>query len=154
MAALFLRHEGFLGAMGAFLKVHPMTPSSLHTSTTLQPRKVSPGTVSEAFDHFQCHSIQPMTCFLPRHPPSPPALPWNPLQPPSTTPCKPCNRTMQKTSIAADTPLFSLRKAYQGGCRGTAFTPSDKHSHMLKVRTIHGVCHRSGQGNVLHAGEG
>lgn len=24
MAAMFLRHEGFLGAMGAFLKVHPM----------------------------------------------------------------------------------------------------------------------------------
>lgn len=26
MAAKFLRHEGFLGAVGAFLKVHPMTP--------------------------------------------------------------------------------------------------------------------------------
>jgi len=25
MNALFLRHEGFLGAVGAFLKVHPMT---------------------------------------------------------------------------------------------------------------------------------
>lgn len=24
MSALFLRHEGFLGAVGAFLKVHPM----------------------------------------------------------------------------------------------------------------------------------
>lgn len=24
MKALFLRHEGFLGAVGAFLKVHPM----------------------------------------------------------------------------------------------------------------------------------
>lgn len=40
MAALFLRHEGFLGAMGAFLKVHPMTPSSFHTSSTKEPRKV------------------------------------------------------------------------------------------------------------------
>jgi len=29
MSALFLRHEGFLGAVGAFLKVHPMhVPSS------------------------------------------------------------------------------------------------------------------------------
>lgn len=25
MNALFLRHEGFLGAVGAFLKVHPMS---------------------------------------------------------------------------------------------------------------------------------
>ncbi|CAL8471142.1 g10684 [Coccomyxa elongata] len=33
MSAKFLRHEGFLGAVGAFLKVHPMTPPS-------QPRKV------------------------------------------------------------------------------------------------------------------
>lgn len=40
MAALFLRHEGFLGAMGAFLKVHPMTSSSFHTSSTKEPRKV------------------------------------------------------------------------------------------------------------------
>ena len=40
MAALFLRHEGYLGAMGAFLKVHPMTPSSFHNSSTKEPRKV------------------------------------------------------------------------------------------------------------------
>ena len=46
MAALFLRHEGFLGAMGAFLKVHPMAPSfhaawSGHASHSKEPRKVS-----------------------------------------------------------------------------------------------------------------
>ncbi|GMH37452.1 hypothetical protein BSKO_05325 [Bryopsis sp. KO-2023] len=34
MDALFLRHEGFLGAMGAFLKVHPITPPPrLHRSS-------------------------------------------------------------------------------------------------------------------------
>lgn len=37
MAAMFLRHEGFLGAMGAFLKVHPMEPS---TEAVKEPRKV------------------------------------------------------------------------------------------------------------------
>ncbi|KAL3145762.1 hypothetical protein ABBQ38_015142 [Trebouxia sp. C0009 RCD-2024] len=45
MAALFLRHEGFLGAVGAFLKVHPMAPSfhaawSGHASHSKEPRKV------------------------------------------------------------------------------------------------------------------
>lgn len=41
MAAMFLRHEGFLGAMGAFLKVHPMGPTAERASTSGQPRKVS-----------------------------------------------------------------------------------------------------------------
>lgn len=32
MSALFLRHEGFLGAVGAFLKVHPMhVPSNIRS---------------------------------------------------------------------------------------------------------------------------
>lgn len=40
MAASFLRHEGFLGAVGAFLKVHPMTPPGAKSSSATQPRKV------------------------------------------------------------------------------------------------------------------
>ncbi|KAK9799347.1 hypothetical protein WJX73_008823 [Symbiochloris irregularis] len=39
MAAMFLRHEGYLGALGAFLKAHPMTPSSA-TTPVPDPRKV------------------------------------------------------------------------------------------------------------------
>ena len=39
MAAMFLRHEGFLGAMGAFLKVHPMEPN-LEATNAKEPRKV------------------------------------------------------------------------------------------------------------------
>jgi hypothetical protein len=35
MNALFLRHEGFLGAVGAFLKVHPMLVHP--TAGTLRP---------------------------------------------------------------------------------------------------------------------
>ena len=44
MAATFLRHEGFLGAVGAFLKVHPMTlpvGSKGGSKGAVQPRKVS-----------------------------------------------------------------------------------------------------------------
>ncbi|KAF5829353.1 fumble-domain-containing protein [Dunaliella salina] len=40
MAAMFLRHEGFLGAMGAFLKVHPMTPPGRTSAGAQQPQKV------------------------------------------------------------------------------------------------------------------
>ena len=41
MAATFLRHEGFLGAVGAFLKVHPMTlPVGHKGKGAAQPRKV------------------------------------------------------------------------------------------------------------------
>lgn len=44
MAAMFLRHEGFLGAVGAFLKVHPMPfPGAGGTTSSAagsQPRKV------------------------------------------------------------------------------------------------------------------
>lgn len=45
MAATFLRHEGFLGAVGAFLKVHPMTlpVGSKGSKGAVQPRKVSDG---------------------------------------------------------------------------------------------------------------
>ena len=44
MSARFLRHEGFLGAVGAFLKVHPMTPPNQPASVGREPRKVtSPG---------------------------------------------------------------------------------------------------------------
>ncbi len=45
MAAMFLRHEGFLGAMGAFLKVHPMTPSGRASNGASQPQKVRWGGV-------------------------------------------------------------------------------------------------------------
>ena len=41
MSARFLRHEGFLGAVGAFLKVHPMTPPNQPASVGREPRKVS-----------------------------------------------------------------------------------------------------------------
>lgn len=37
MNAMFLRHEGFLGAVGAFLKVHPMT---LRGSSSREQSKV------------------------------------------------------------------------------------------------------------------
>ncbi len=41
MKANFLRHEGFLGAVGAFLKVHPMAPTSAATTQGgREPRKV------------------------------------------------------------------------------------------------------------------
>ena len=41
MKANFLRHEGFLGAVGAFLKVHPMAPTSAATAQGgREPRKV------------------------------------------------------------------------------------------------------------------
>ena len=41
MKANFLRHEGFLGAVGAFLKVHPMAPTSAAaTQGGREPRKV------------------------------------------------------------------------------------------------------------------
>ena len=40
MSAKFLRHEGFLGAVGAFLKVHPMTPPSQAPTGSREPRKV------------------------------------------------------------------------------------------------------------------
>ncbi len=36
---MFLRHEGFLGAMGAFLKVHPMEPN-MEAASAKEPRKV------------------------------------------------------------------------------------------------------------------
>lgn len=42
MSARFLRHEGFLGAVGAFLKVHPMTPPNQPASLGREPRKVGP----------------------------------------------------------------------------------------------------------------
>lgn len=51
MAAMFLRHEGFLGAMGAFLKVHPMGPTAERASTSGQPRKVGVG------DRFSCPQL-------------------------------------------------------------------------------------------------
>jgi hypothetical protein len=41
MSAKFLRHEGFLGAVGAFLKVHPMTPPNQPPTGAREPRKVS-----------------------------------------------------------------------------------------------------------------
>ena len=41
MSARFLRHEGFLGAVGAFLKVHPMTPPNQPATVGREPRKVS-----------------------------------------------------------------------------------------------------------------
>ena len=41
MSARFLRHEGFLGAVGAFLKVHPMTPPNQPASVGREPRKVT-----------------------------------------------------------------------------------------------------------------
>ena len=44
MSARFLRHEGFLGAVGAFLKVHPMTPPNQSASVGREPRKVRSGT--------------------------------------------------------------------------------------------------------------
>ena len=37
---MFLRHEGFLGAVGAFLKVHPLSPAALQHHTSKEPRKV------------------------------------------------------------------------------------------------------------------
>ena len=40
MSAMFLRHEGFLGAVGAFLKVHPLSPAALQNHTSKEPRKV------------------------------------------------------------------------------------------------------------------
>jgi hypothetical protein len=40
MSARFLRHEGFLGAVGAFLKVHPMTPPNHAPTGAREPRKV------------------------------------------------------------------------------------------------------------------
>ena len=67
MAALFLRHEGFLGAMGAFLKVHPMTPSSFHASHTKEPRKV----LNHTLLPYPCSlSLPPCTspCLLPMTP--------------------------------------------------------------------------------------
>ena len=42
MKAKFLRHEGFLGTVGAFLKVHPMTPPKESTTSAREPRKVRP----------------------------------------------------------------------------------------------------------------
>ncbi len=50
MAATFLRHEGFLGAVGAFLKVHPLAPGALGAAASngspsgrASERKVRPG---------------------------------------------------------------------------------------------------------------
>ncbi len=40
MAAMFLRHEGFLGAVGAFLLVQPTAGLSLGTESSAQPSKV------------------------------------------------------------------------------------------------------------------
>ena len=40
MSAMFLRHEGFLGAVGAFLKVNPFTPPEPQPGTDRLPRKV------------------------------------------------------------------------------------------------------------------
>ena len=46
MNAMFLRHEGFLGAVGAFLTVHPMTVPDHHTASgQALPRKVGAGPV-------------------------------------------------------------------------------------------------------------
>ena len=42
MKAKFLRHEGFLGAVGAFLKVHPMSPPKESTTSAREPRKARP----------------------------------------------------------------------------------------------------------------
>jgi hypothetical protein len=39
MKANFLRHEGFLGAVGAFLKVHPMAPASTAAAQGRESRK-------------------------------------------------------------------------------------------------------------------
>lgn len=57
MAAMFLRHEGFLGAMGAFLKVHPMGPTAERASTSGQPRKVG-GWVGETGYKPACHVVR------------------------------------------------------------------------------------------------
>jgi type II pantothenate kinase len=44
MQAMFLRHEGFLGAVGAFLKVHPMSvsgaPAAAEGTGAREQRKV------------------------------------------------------------------------------------------------------------------
>ena len=39
---MFLRHEGFLGAVGAFLTVHPMAPAAVAGAQqgAREPRKV------------------------------------------------------------------------------------------------------------------
>ena len=37
MAAMFLRHEGFLGAVGAFLKVHPMRDTRGREARKVRP---------------------------------------------------------------------------------------------------------------------
>ena len=41
---MFLRHEGFLGAVGAFLTVHPMAPAAVPGAQqgAREPRKVRP----------------------------------------------------------------------------------------------------------------
>jgi hypothetical protein len=42
MQAMFLRHEGFLGAVGAFLKVHPISggPAAAEGTGAREQRKV------------------------------------------------------------------------------------------------------------------
>lgn len=54
MSARFLRHEGFLGAVGAFLKVHPMTPPNQPASLGREPRKVP--CVSFSLTQYTLHS--------------------------------------------------------------------------------------------------
>ena len=49
MSAMFLRHEGFLGAVGAFLKVHPLSPAALQNHTTKEPRKVRLASTPSSF---------------------------------------------------------------------------------------------------------
>ena len=51
MAAMFLRHEGFLGAVGAFLKVHPMN-SGAKSRRTQAP--VNPERYPQEFQLSEC----------------------------------------------------------------------------------------------------
>jgi hypothetical protein len=52
MAAMFLRHEGFLGAVGAFLLVQPNILTSITASR--RPTADLPGKVSEAPSSLRC----------------------------------------------------------------------------------------------------
>ena len=67
MAAMFLRHEGFLGAVGAFLRVHPMAsnhqgsapaPSSQPASTHPAAKSSAPSSSSGQAAHEE-ESAQP-----------------------------------------------------------------------------------------------
>lgn len=63
MDALFLRHEGFLGAMGAFLKVHPITPPA-HLLQRKSSKKVNLNAVQRGtkFDiEYSCFGVQELS---------------------------------------------------------------------------------------------